>query len=141
MVSLPMDHITMAARLRSRRMLSRIWFAPLRAFRVVPVNQRHNRNFAPDQQTKRIGHAQRMFIVRVVRQADKIAVQLLDQPQLCACIGGIISHAGLEITLIMHGNAAQKNGFAIKQDLLAMACDGAEPDLIAQACCPALMMT
>ena len=83
-------------------------------FGIVKVDGPVNRDFFPEQQTNFIGQLGDMLMVRVMRQAQKVATHFFGVCQAAAniCFGGHLAHHDI---ILMDTDAAQKKDLAIEQ--------------------------
>ena len=95
---------------------------------IVKLQGPIDRILRPHQQSHAVSGAQHRLIVRIVRQADKVAAQFLgpSQQRLRVFVG--VGAAGAIRRFGMDGDAAQKDRLAIQQDFGAARLDGAEAD-------------
>src|SRR5271155_4033373 len=86
-----------------------------------------------DQKTDLIGQANHVFVVRIMREPDKIASQFPGPAeQDCVVFDGKCAPTA-ERRLLMHGNTAEENGLAVEENFRAARFNGAKSNLILHA--------
>ena len=100
---------------------------------VGPGDRPVDRDLRPDQQAQAIRGARHLVAVRVVREADEVAAQLLGQTQQRLRLRARRGAAAAAQRLLVQRDAAQEDRLAVEQDVRPARGDGAKADAILHA--------
>ena len=100
---------------------------------ALPKDGPVNWDLGPDHNTQLISLFNHEFIVRIVRQADKISAQLLSPSEQGYCILPAIGTSSTKRRLFMYADATQEDWPAVQQYLRAPGFYAAEANLILHA--------
>ena len=117
----------------ARDHLGELLFGVAQRLGVLPGDGPVDGNLRPDEQAHLVGEAGHDFVVRIVRQADEVAVHFLGPLQQGARVGLGVDAAGAEGRFGVDGDAAQVDRLAVEQKVAAAGLDGAEADAVGNA--------
>ena len=109
-----------------------LMFGVVEGGRVGPVDAPVDGNFGPDHDAELVGEAIFVFGVGVVRHADEVAVEVVGPAEEGFSVFVGPGAAGAEGRFVVIADAAQEDGFAVEENLIAMNFDGAEADVVGQ---------
>ena len=98
--------------------------------RIRPVNIPIDRNLRPHQQSHAVRQTNLILVVRIVSEADEVASQIFHPPEKSLRIFRAEGAALAKRRLLVHRNAAQKNGLAVQQNVRSLHFDRAKTNLI-----------
>src|SRR6266700_6074216 len=112
-------------------MVTRNYVAQLRlcifeSRRILKVHLPINRNFVPDQKAHLVCQPDHCFVMRIMRQPNKICAQLFRPGEQSAIVLLREGAAATEWRFLVEANAAKKDWLAVQQDLCAASFDGAK---------------